>query len=140
MRAVLVDAQGLQSDWATNHRLNILVQTGEKAQADLPDVPVLIDLVSNPDDKQFLRLLEFPGELGRPFLMPPEHAEGHARRHPPSLRRDDEDSAFLADAKKTMLEVAPVSGEEMQQIIVKAYATPDALVKKAAPFSGIPGT
>lgn len=127
-------------DWVTNHRLNILVQTGEKAQADLPDVPVLINLVSNPDDKQILRLLEFPGELGRPFLMPP----GTPTDMVDVLRRAfDEtmkDPAFLADAKKTMLDVDPVSGEDMHKIIADAYATPEALVKKAAPFSGIPGT
>ena len=50
------------------------------------------------------------------------------------------DPAFLADGKKSLLEVDPVFGEEMHKIIVDAYATPQALVKKAAPFSGIPGT
>jgi tripartite-type tricarboxylate transporter receptor subunit TctC len=126
-------------DWATNHRLNVLVQTGEKAQADLPDVPVLINLVSNPDDKQILRLLEFPGELGRPFLMPPETPKDMVDLIRRAFDETMKDPAFLADAKKMMLDVDPVSGGEMQQILVNAYATPEALVKKAVPFSGIPG-
>ena len=49
------------------------------------------------------------------------------------------DPAFLADAKKTALEVDPVSGDAMHKIIVDAYDSPEDLVKKAAPFSGIPG-
>ena len=128
------------ADWVTHHRLNILVQTGEKAQADLPDVPVLINLVPNSEDKQILRLLEFPGELGRPFVMPPGTPQANVDVIREAFAETMKDPAFLADAKKTMLEVNPVSGEEMHQILENAYATPEALIKKAAPFSGIPGT
>jgi tripartite-type tricarboxylate transporter receptor subunit TctC len=127
-------------DWIINHRLNILVQTGDKAQADLPDVPVMIDLVTNPEDKQIIRLLEFPGELGRPFLMPPGTPTDMVAVIRQAFAETMKDPAFLADAKTAMLEVEPVLGEAMQQIIANAYATPEALVKKAAPFSGIPGT
>jgi tripartite-type tricarboxylate transporter receptor subunit TctC len=127
-------------DWYTNHRLNVLVQTGEKAQADLPDVPVLINLVSNPEDKQILRLLEFPGELGRPFLMPPGTPDDMVAVIRKAFEDTMKDPAFLADAKKSLLDVDPVLGEEMHKIIADAYATPDALVEKAKPFSGIPGT
>jgi hypothetical protein len=35
-----------------------------------------------------------------------------------------------------MLEVDPISGEEMEQMLKRAYATPKALVQKAAEFSG----
>jgi tripartite-type tricarboxylate transporter receptor subunit TctC len=127
-------------DWVVNHRLNILVQTGEKAQPDLPDVPVLIDLVSSPDDKQVLQLLEFPGELGRPFLMPPGTPENMVDVIRTAFDETMKDPGFLADAQKAMLEVDPVSADQMHQILVTAYDTPAALVKKAAPFSGIPGT
>jgi tripartite-type tricarboxylate transporter receptor subunit TctC len=126
-------------DWITNHRLNILVQTGEKAQPDLADVPVLINLVSSPDDKAVLRLLEFPGELGRPFLMPPGTPQDMVDMIRKAFDETMKDPAFLADAERSRLEVNPVSGEDMHKIIVDAYDTPEALVKKAAPFSGIPG-
>ena len=127
-------------DWYTNHRLNVLVQTGEKAQADLPDVPVLINLVSNPEDKQILRLLEFPGELGRPFLMPPGTPDNMVAVIRKAFEETMKDPAFLADGEKSLLDVDPVFGEEMHKIIADAYATSPALVQKAAPFSGIPGT
>jgi tripartite-type tricarboxylate transporter receptor subunit TctC len=126
-------------DWVSNHRLNVLAQTGRKAQADLPDVPVLRNLVSNPDDKEILNLLEFPGELGRPFLMPPGSPPELVDTIRKAFDETVKDPAFLADAQKASMEVDPVSADAMQKVINDAYATPEALVKKAAPFSGIPG-
>lgn len=58
-------------DWTQKHRLNVLVQTGAKPHADLPKVPLLIDLVTGFDDKKVIELLSFYQEMGRPFLMPP---------------------------------------------------------------------
>jgi tripartite-type tricarboxylate transporter receptor subunit TctC len=46
------------------------------------------------------------------------------------------DPDFLADAEKALLEVDPVTGEEMEQILRNAYAAPKALVERAAEFSG----
>jgi tripartite-type tricarboxylate transporter receptor subunit TctC len=46
------------------------------------------------------------------------------------------DPDFLADAEKALLEVDPVTGEEMEQTLKRAYASPKALVQKAAEFSG----
>ena len=59
------------ADWVQNNRINVLVQTGVKAQADLPKVPLLVDLVTNAEDRKVIELLSFPQEMGRPFLMPP---------------------------------------------------------------------
>jgi len=49
------------------------------------------------------------------------------------------DPAFLAEAERSMFEVSPISGEEMEQILRRTYATPKALVQKAAEFNGSGG-
>ncbi len=46
------------------------------------------------------------------------------------------DPQFLAEADKANLEVDPLTGEQMEAIITRAYATPKLLVQRAAPFSG----
>jgi tripartite-type tricarboxylate transporter receptor subunit TctC len=48
------------------------------------------------------------------------------------------DPLFLADADKALLEVDPVSGETMEQALQDAYATPKALIQKAAELIGNP--
>jgi tripartite-type tricarboxylate transporter receptor subunit TctC len=123
-------------DWARRDRINVLVQTGKTPQADLPDVPVLVDLVASPQDKRVIELLSFPQELGRPFLMPPDTPKvlvGAIRRAFDETLRDP---LFLADAEKALLEVNPVSGEAMEQALKDAYATPKELVRRAAELNG----
>ena len=40
------------------------------------------------------------------------------------------DPAFLAEAAQALLEVAPVGGEELQQLIADIYQTPKDVVEK----------
>jgi hypothetical protein len=49
------------------------------------------------------------------------------------------DPAFLADGERSLLEVDPLTGEEMEQILRRAYATPKAFVQRASEFNGSGG-
>ena len=122
-------------DWIENHRINVLVQTGSKPQADLPDVPLLIDLVANPEDKKVIELLSFAQQLGRPFLMPPETPKPTVAVMRRAFDATVKDPLFLADAAKALLEVDPISGEMMERMMKEAYATPKPLVQRAAEFA-----
>jgi hypothetical protein len=46
------------------------------------------------------------------------------------------DPAFLAEAEQSLFDVDPLTGEEMEQILARAYATPKELVQRAAEFNG----
>ena len=119
-----------------NKRINVLLQTGAKAQAGLENVPLLIDLIRNPDDKKVIELISFPEEIGRPFVMPP----GTPKEMVTIIRRAFDatlkDPSLLAEAEKTMLEVDPVNGEDMEQLLIRAYATPKPLVQRAIELGG----
>ena len=123
-------------DWVRRDRINVLVQTGKTPQADLPDVPVLMDLVASPQDKRVIELLSFPQELGRPFLMPPETPKAMVSAVRRAFDETLRDPLFLADAEKALLEVAPVSGEAMERALKDAYATPKELIRRAAELNG----
>jgi tripartite-type tricarboxylate transporter receptor subunit TctC len=124
------------ADWILNKRINILLQTGAKRQADLVDVPLLLDLVANPEDKKVIELLSFAQEMGRPFLMPPGTPKDMVAVIRRAFDATLKDPQFLADAGKALLEVDPLTGEEMEQVLKRAYAAPKALVQKAAEYSG----
>lgn len=46
------------------------------------------------------------------------------------------DPLFLADAGKALLEVDPMTGETMEQVLKKAYAMPRALLERAVELHG----
>jgi len=123
-------------EWTRQRLLNIFAQTGAKRQADLPDVPLVTELVTNADDRQAIELLSFQQEMGRPFLMPPG-TPGHMVA---IMRRafDDtmKDPLFLDSARKALMEVEPMTGEEMELAIRNAFATPKALLQRAMELHG----
>lgn len=49
-------------EWTQKRLVNVLLQTGAKPQPDLPDVPLVVDVVSSPDDKKAIELLSFQRE------------------------------------------------------------------------------
>jgi tripartite-type tricarboxylate transporter receptor subunit TctC len=123
-------------DWVNNKRLNVLVQAGARRQAGLAEVPLVLDFVSNDEDRKVIELLFFPQDMGRPFVMPPDTPKPLVTAVRRAFDATMKDPAFLADAARGLLEVDPISGEEMEQILRRAYATPKALVDKAAELNG----
>ena len=123
-------------NWVERGLLNILLQTGAKPQPDLPDVPLLVDLVSSPDDKKAIELLSFQQEMGRPFLMPPGTPKDMVIVMRRAFDATMQDPAFLADAKQAFLEVDPMTGETMAQIVKNAYDMPKALLQRAVELHG----
>jgi tripartite-type tricarboxylate transporter receptor subunit TctC len=118
--------------WIRDKLLNVIVQMGLQKLADLPDVPSALDLITDPEKRQVLELILTRQEAGRPFAAPP----GVQADRVAALRRAFEatikDAAFLADAEKTQLEVDPLTGTEIDAFLARAYATPSAIVRKAA--------
>src|SRR5215217_1694926 len=92
-------------DWVQNNRINILIQTGAKRQAELPNVPLIVDLVADPENKKVIELLAFAEEMGRPFVMPPETPKEMVTVIRRAFDATLKDPAFLTEAEKTLLEV-----------------------------------
>jgi tripartite-type tricarboxylate transporter receptor subunit TctC len=84
-------------------------------------------------------LLFFPQEMGRPFMMPPGTPKELVATIRRAFNETMKDPAFLADGEKSLLEVDPLTGEEMEEILKRAYATPKPLIERAAQFNGSGG-
>jgi tripartite-type tricarboxylate transporter receptor subunit TctC len=126
-------------DWVQNNRLTVMIQAGARPQAGLPNVPLVVDQVSSAEDRRLIALLFFPQEMGRPFIMPPDTPKEMVNTIRRAFDATMKDPAFLAEAKKSLFDVDPLTGEEMERILRQAYATPKALVQRAAEFNGSGG-
>ena len=120
-----------RADWVTQNKINILAQIGLKPEVGFENVPLLLDLAKNDTERAIIKLYSVPIALGRPVLTTPDvPAERIA-----ALRRAFDatmtDAEFLADAKRSRLDVSPVSGVELQRIIEDLVATPPAMIAAA---------
>ena len=117
-------------DWLRDKQVVILYQQALVKHPDLPDVPLVLDLAKNEADRQILELEMIPLLFGRPYMAPP----GTPKDRVAALRKafDDtmKDPLFIAESEKTKLEIEPVSGQQLEELLKKAYATPKALVDR----------
>jgi len=119
-------------DWIKAKMINLLFQVSFAKHRDLPEVPLLLDLARTPQQRQILRLFAVRQVMGRPFFAPPDVPRDRVEVLRRAFDRTMTDPDFLAEAAKARLEVNPVAGVRVEQIVNEIYETPPDLVKKAA--------
>jgi len=121
-------------DWLSGKKVNILLQVGLKKSAELPDVPLLLDLAKSDSDRQMLKLLSAPTDMARPFAAPPGLDAGTAAVMRRAFDATAADPQFLAEAKAMHADIAPTRGEDVQKLVSEIYATPRPIVDRAKKF------
>jgi tripartite-type tricarboxylate transporter receptor subunit TctC len=110
----------------------IPVQLALKKHPDLPNVPLVTEETKDPKELAALKLIFGRQSVARPYATAP----GVPADRVAALRKafDDtmKDPAFLAEAEKTKLEVEPVSGQEVQDLVAELYQSSPEVVKIAA--------
>lgn len=123
-----------QPDWIAEKKVNFLAQFSFKPHKELPNVPVMMDLVQKPEDKRALRLIFATQEMGRPFAAPPGIPADRAAALRKAFQDTIKDSQLLAEAKKQNLEIDPISGEEITKLMEELYETPKDIVERVNGF------
>jgi tripartite-type tricarboxylate transporter receptor subunit TctC len=124
--------------WLNEKKMTVLTQLALQKHPDLPDVPLVMDLAKNDEQKQILRLIFARQVMGRPYFAPPGIPADRAEALRKAFMATMQDKDFLADAEKAQLEITPVSGEDVQKLVAEVYATPPEIAKKAAAILGAP--
>jgi tripartite-type tricarboxylate transporter receptor subunit TctC len=118
--------------WWKEKKINILVQLALDKHPDLPDVPLVTELATNPARRQMLRMIFARQVMGRPFVAPPGVPAERVAALRKALMDTMADKDFLADAAKAKLEINPVDGAKVEALVKEIYATPAEVAKQAA--------
>ncbi len=102
-----------------------------------PDVPLLMDLMKTPEQKEAVRFLSAQASIGRTLSAPP----GVPRDRVAALRKAFDatmaDPKFLAATKKRKMALAPATGAEVEKMVLEHLATPASIIKIATKAAGI---
>jgi tripartite-type tricarboxylate transporter receptor subunit TctC len=120
--------------WIDDKSITILAQLSLAKHPDLPDVPLVMDFAKTEDQQQIFKLIFARQVMGRPYLAPPGVPKDRADALRKAFADTMKDLDFLADAEKAALEITPVAGEEVEQLVKDLYQTPKALAAKAADY------
>jgi tripartite-type tricarboxylate transporter receptor subunit TctC len=118
--------------WVAEKKINILIQAAPQKAPDLPNVPLADDLAKTTEQKQMIAFAVASEVLARPFVAPPGIPEDRKAALRAAFDATLRDPAFLAEAKKTMIDIDPVSGPEAEAVIARLYALPKDVIAKAA--------
>ncbi|MGH6926038.1 MAG: Bug family tripartite tricarboxylate transporter substrate binding protein [Propylenella sp.] len=120
-----------RQDWLDSKYMNVLMQLSTSKHPDIPDsVPLIMDLAQSDEDAQLLRVVFARQALGRPFIAPPNIPEDRAKALRDAFMETMSDPEFLAAAKQAELEITPVSGEDVAQLVAEAYKASPEIVKR----------
>jgi tripartite-type tricarboxylate transporter receptor subunit TctC len=113
-------------------QINVLVQNALEAEPELPGVPLITQFVKDPQTLGIVKLIVGTLSMARPFFTSPgvpQERKAALRAAFDATMRDEE---FLADAKQIGIDVAPMTGAAIDQLLAELYATPPAIVAKTA--------
>jgi len=119
-------------EWMRDKTVNFLLQAGLKKDSELPDVPLALDLIDDPEKKQVLYLHFAPQGMGRPFAAPPNIPEDRKAALIKAFDNTMKDPELLAEAAKEKMDINPMKGDEIDALLKQLYATPADVVAKAA--------
>ena len=118
-------------EWLENNYVTVLIQLGLVKHPELPDVPLLGDLVSNKDDRDALEVMLAPANMARPFFAPPGVPPDRVEILRKAFDAAMSDPALIEDAARQRLELMPMTGAEMQAAFAKLHALPQPVLERA---------
>jgi tripartite-type tricarboxylate transporter receptor subunit TctC len=116
--------------WVKDGTIRILAQVGLNRLPELPDVPLMQELTDNADDRALLRFMAAKVEIGRHHSSPPGFPKAQLDVLRKAYMETMKDAAFRAEADKRKLDLAPLSGEEVQKVYDTMIDAPESLVAR----------
>jgi tripartite-type tricarboxylate transporter receptor subunit TctC len=120
-----------KQDWLREKKIKIILQTTPERIPELPDTPSLGEIGTSTQDKQVLALYASGSAIGRSLLAPP----GIAAERVAALRAGFDamvkDADFVADVRKLDVELDPLPGASVAQLVEKTLSVPAAVRERA---------
>jgi tripartite-type tricarboxylate transporter receptor subunit TctC len=117
--------------WMDAHKVRYLAQLAMTKSPDFPDLPLITEFARTDQQRQAMELILAAQYWGRPFVMPPNVPEARVATVRKAFIAMTKDADFLAEAKKLRMDIDVVTGEEIDTIIRRVYATSPEIVEIA---------
>jgi tripartite-type tricarboxylate transporter receptor subunit TctC len=117
-------------EWVRDKKINIIVQFADEKHPELMDVPLVTDLAKTDRQRQMLDLVLAGQKMARPFAAPPGVPVDRIRALRKAFMDVTKDPGFVAVAQAQQLEVSPISGEQIQDILTRISRSPKDVIRE----------
>lgn len=122
-------------------KLILLYQMGAKKNNEglLKDVPFAMDFAKDEKTRKILFLKFAINEFGYPYIMGPGVPRDRLAAVKTAFKELSKDPKLLSDAKKAHMDIDPIYGEEMEELLKEMYASPPDIIEGLRRASLPPG-
>lgn len=105
-----------------------LLRLTENPIADVPSVPSGLDFATTDEQRQILRYGSYQTQLfQRPYVLAPEVPRDRTVALRSAFEKALKDPEFLAEAERAKLDIAPISGDAIQKLVLDFLTMPDSI-------------
>jgi tripartite-type tricarboxylate transporter receptor subunit TctC len=126
--------------WRKKGFVRVIIQTGKKRDANLPEVPTLHELMdqhkTSDSARRLATVILAANEFGRPIIGTPAIAADRVKILREAFMKAVHDPELLEDAKKKKLDLDPVSGEELESLAKEIIAQPPEVIERLKKLLG----
>jgi len=111
--------------------VNLVIQLVPKPHPELPKVPLAVSLAKTEEARLLLQAaVHDPNSITRPYSLPPGTPKDRVKVLQKAFMDTMRDPEFLADAKRSKMDINPVPGEEVEKTVARFFKLDPALVTK----------
>lgn len=118
-------------DWLRDGKIRLLAQVGLDRDPEYPDLPLMMEFGKTADDRSLLKLFSADIALGRPFLTTPGVPADRLELLRSSFMATMKDPTLLKEAHDANIEITPVPGARLQEIVREIVSTPPDVARRA---------
>jgi len=120
-----------KKEWLRDKKIRVILQTAPERTKELPEAPALPEIGTTPEDKQVYALYASGSAIGRSLIGPPDVPADRVKTLRDAFNTMVADADFIADVHKLEVELDPLPGESVQELVVRTLNVPPAVRERA---------
>jgi tripartite-type tricarboxylate transporter receptor subunit TctC len=125
-------------DWLPSKKITVIVQFALQRHPELANVPTVVELARNDEERAVLRAVMNATEIGTAFFTTPGVPVDRVQALRRAFDATMKDPEFIADAEKSKLTIGPLAGEELQKLVGEVANLSPALLEKVKAAFAMP--
>jgi tripartite-type tricarboxylate transporter receptor subunit TctC len=120
-------------DWLRDNKVNVLLQVGLEPNAELTRmrVPSVFNYVKDEESRKVVELIVSQQVFQRSYIAPPGLPAEQLLTLRTAFDATMRDRQFLDDAEKIRIDISPLPGAKVQELVQSLYAMPKDVVARA---------